>query len=109
MAERCYGYLGAGLCALALLGCASENERPAPYTVQGSSPENPRSCRDIQRGTIAGPEIWLDDEPAACVAEGLSCPLGPAFSLGASCNPGAAAAHCVGQRWIVRCIDAGTP
>jgi hypothetical protein len=92
-----------------LIGCSGDEERPAPYRVQGNAPENPRSCREIQRAASVGTEIWLDEAPAGCVAEGLICALGPAFSPGASCNPGAASAHCVGQRWVLRCIDGGAP
>jgi hypothetical protein len=98
-----------GLCALVLLACSGEKERPAPYSVQGKTPENPRGCRDIQSGTAVGTEIWLEEQPAGCVADGLICPLGPAFTVGAGCAPGAAAAHCVAQRWVLTCIDGGAP
>jgi hypothetical protein len=94
---------------LAALACSSESERPAPYTAQGKGPENLRTCRDIQPGSLMENEVWIEGARAGCVAEGLICPLGPAFQLGGSCHAGGASAHCVGQRWVLYCIDGGAP
>jgi len=94
-----------------LLGCSSERaERPPSYRASADASLNANSCGDIQTGRAVGNAVWLEDEPAACAATGLVCPLGGRFQRDGTCSESAVpTAYCEAQRWIVRCADAGTP
>jgi hypothetical protein len=107
------------VCVAASSGCCSDDDDSRPPSLSETAvPPLAVSCGTLRSAgfDLDGTQLQVDHEPAACAADGMSCPLEQSAQLtdAAECTPGQPVqASCQGGYWQLSCVpldeaDSGT-